>query len=105
MVNIAVIMALHRLPVPEIPGVPPELTAVLRDAMAADPARRTPSVAALRDALTSLRPGDDVPASPPRAPRPVSAAPAPSPPYATAPPPYGTPPVQGGSAGSRCGRI
>ncbi|MEU0485543.1 protein kinase [Streptosporangium sp. NPDC006013] len=97
-VNIAVIMALHRLPVPEIPGVPPELTAVLRDAMAADPARRTPSVAALRDALASLRPGGDAPASPPHAPRPVSPIPAPSPlpPYATVPPPYGTPPVQGG---------
>ncbi|MGC5012384.1 protein kinase domain-containing protein [Streptosporangium sp. DT93] len=54
-VNIAMIMALHRLPIPEIPGVPPELTAVLREAMAPDPARRTASVAALRDALTDLR--------------------------------------------------
>ncbi|GII02010.1 serine/threonine-protein kinase [Planobispora takensis] len=53
-VNIAVIMALHRQPIPELPGVPPELTEVLRQALATDPARRTPSVAALRDALTDL---------------------------------------------------
>ncbi|GAA3035923.1 hypothetical protein GCM10017559_74480 [Streptosporangium longisporum] len=68
-VNIAVIMALHRLPIPEIPGVPPELTAVLRAAMTPDPALRTPSVSALRDALTDLRLDRSVPggSSTPRA--------------------------------------
>lgn len=101
-VNIAVIMALHRLPVPEIPGVPPELTAVLRQAMATDPARRTPSVAALRNALTDLHLDRGVrqvsarPATP--APRPAAAAPL------TPPPPYGMPPghlTAGGEAGGR----
>ncbi|MCW2880638.1 MAG: Serine/threonine protein kinaselike protein [Sphaerisporangium sp.] len=53
-VNIAMIMALHRRPVPEIPGVPPELTAVLRAGMASDPRRRIPSAAALRDALSAI---------------------------------------------------
>ncbi|MFI6501206.1 serine/threonine-protein kinase [Nonomuraea typhae] len=53
--NLAAILALHRLPVPDVPGVPPQLTAVLRDALATDPARRTPSAAALRDALAAVR--------------------------------------------------
>ncbi|GAA3415685.1 serine/threonine-protein kinase [Streptosporangium vulgare] len=112
-VNIAVIMALHRLPVPEIPGVPPELTAVLREAMATDPARRTPSVAALRDALTDLRLEGGWPARrsptprpaappppPPRSPAPGT-GPASAPPYAEAPyaSPYGTPAARGGPGG------
>ncbi|GAA3103276.1 serine/threonine-protein kinase [Streptosporangium carneum] len=74
-VNIAVIMALHRLPIPEIPGVPPELTAVLRHAMDSDPGRRTSSVAALRDALTDLHMDRDV-----RGPRPIPPRPTPTPP-------------------------
>ncbi|MEO3812633.1 serine/threonine-protein kinase [Sphaerisporangium sp. B11E5] len=53
-VNVAMIMALHRLPVPEIPGVPPRLTAVLRTGLATHPHDRLPSAAALRDALTAL---------------------------------------------------
>ncbi|MFF5210993.1 serine/threonine-protein kinase [Streptosporangium sp. NPDC000396] len=69
--NIATIIALHRLPVPDIPGVPTELTAVLRQAMATDPRQRTPSVAALRDALTDLRLARSAPA-----PRPVGPPPA-----------------------------
>ncbi|WP_344921175.1 serine/threonine-protein kinase [Streptosporangium oxazolinicum] len=91
-VNIAVIMALHRLPIPEIPGVPPELTAVLREAMATDPARRTPSVAALRDALTDLRLEGSGPAHRSRAPRP-----------ALSPPVPGSPPMpgQGSASASR----
>ncbi|MER6830393.1 serine/threonine-protein kinase [Streptosporangium sp. NPDC000563] len=107
-VNIAVIMALHRLPVPDLPEVPPELTAVLREAMATDPARRTPSVAALRDALTDLRLEGGAPARshaprpavPHRAPRPApppvstpEKTPVPMPPHAS---PYGTPPGQRG---------
>ncbi|MBP2703821.1 protein kinase [Microbispora sp. RL4-1S] len=55
-VNIAAIMALHRLPIPGIPGVPAALTDVLRHGMASDPARRIPAAAALRDALAALAP-------------------------------------------------
>ncbi|WP_440099363.1 protein kinase domain-containing protein [Streptosporangium sp. H16] len=115
-VNIAVIMALHRLPVPEIPGVPPELTAVLREAMATDPARRTPSVSALRDALTDLRLEGGGPARRSPAPRPAAspssppvpasppapvAGPARTPPYAEPPyaSSYGTPAGRGGPGG------
>ncbi|MEQ4718846.1 serine/threonine-protein kinase [Nonomuraea sp. B19D2] len=68
--NLAMILALHRLPVPEIPGVPPELTAVLRRALASDPRERTPSAAAFRDALAA------VPLGPSSGP---AAVPAPSP--------------------------
>jgi len=53
-VNIGVIFALHRLPIPDIPGVPPELTAVLRHGMATDPRERLPGAAALRDALAAV---------------------------------------------------
>ncbi len=109
-VNIAVIMALHRLPIPEIPGVPPELTAVLRQAMDSDPARRTPSVAALRDALTDLHLDRGARGTRPIPPRPApTPAPGVSPggrpsapaaplatPFASAPggpSPYGMPPA------------
>ncbi|MFE3450115.1 protein kinase [Nonomuraea sp. NPDC059194] len=65
--NLAVIMALHRQPVPEIPGVPAAFTEVLRQALASDRGRRTPSAAAFRDALTALPPdaylGGGVPGS------------------------------------------
>ncbi|MEU8269090.1 protein kinase [Sphaerisporangium sp. NPDC049002] len=61
-VNIAMIMAMHRRPIPEIPGVPAGLTAVLRAGMATDPRERIPSAAALRDALSSL-PASALPAS------------------------------------------
>ncbi|MEU8382885.1 serine/threonine-protein kinase [Streptosporangium sp. NPDC048865] len=112
-VNIAVIMALHRLPIPEIPGVPPELTAVLREAMAGDPARRTPSVAALRDALTDLRLEGSGQARRSPTPRPAVSSPSPSssPRPVTGPPPapsyaeglyaspYGAPAVRGGPGG------
>ncbi|WP_182906972.1 serine/threonine-protein kinase [Microbispora sp. H13382] len=53
-VNVAAIMALHRLPIPDIPGVPAALTAVLRHGMASDPAQRVRTAAGLRDALTVL---------------------------------------------------
>ncbi|MFS1301953.1 serine/threonine-protein kinase [Streptosporangium longisporum] len=88
-VNIAVIMALHRLPIPEIPGVPPELTAVLRAAMTPDPALRTPSVSALRDALTDLRLDRSVPGGS-STPRPV-ASPVPPPASTPVPPRSGRP--------------
>jgi hypothetical protein len=53
-VNLAVIMVLHRRPIPEIPGVPPALTAVLRHGMATDPAQRVQTAAEFRDALAAL---------------------------------------------------
>ncbi|MCT9930277.1 protein kinase [Planotetraspora sp. A-T 1434] len=53
-VNIAVIMALHRRPIPDIPGVPSALTDVLRHGMASDPGQRIPTAAGLRDALAAL---------------------------------------------------
>ncbi|WP_432933684.1 protein kinase domain-containing protein [Microbispora sp. CA-135349] len=53
-VNIAAIMALHRLPIPDVPGVPAALTAVLRHGMATDPAQRIRTAAGLRDALAAL---------------------------------------------------
>ena len=93
-VNLAVVVALHRLPIPDIPGVPPELTALLRQAMATDPGQRTPSVAALRDALTDLRLDHGVPAPRPT-PHPDSPpASPPAQPFASAPSPYGMPPVR-----------
>ncbi|GAA3609752.1 hypothetical protein GCM10022419_113480 [Nonomuraea rosea] len=52
--NLAMILALHRLPVPDIPGVPPELTAVLRQALASDLRVRTPSAEAFRNALAAV---------------------------------------------------
>ncbi|WP_219825651.1 serine/threonine-protein kinase [Nonomuraea typhae] len=76
--NLAAILALHRLPVPDVPGVPPQLTAVLRDALATDPAHRTPSAAALRDALAAVHVD---PATPVR-------QAAPSPAFQPAPPGY-----------------
>ncbi|GAA4591407.1 hypothetical protein GCM10023194_50670 [Planotetraspora phitsanulokensis] len=53
-VNLAVIMVLHRRPVPEIPGVPAAFTAVLRHGMATDPAQRIQTAAEFRDALAAL---------------------------------------------------
>ncbi|WP_220506109.1 serine/threonine-protein kinase [Microbispora sp. H10830] len=55
-VNIAAIMALHRLPISDIPGVPAALTGVLRHGMETDPAQRIPTAAGLRDALAALTP-------------------------------------------------
>jgi hypothetical protein len=67
--DMAQLMAAHLRPVPDLPGVPPALTAVLRQAMAYDPAARPPSAAAFRDTLIGL----DYSAPPP-------VQPAPSPP-------------------------
>ncbi|MEN3539821.1 serine/threonine-protein kinase [Microbispora sp. ZYX-F-249] len=53
-VNVAAIIALHRLPIPDIPGVPAAFTAVLRHGMAGDPAQRIRTAAGLRDALAAL---------------------------------------------------
>ncbi|MFC4587794.1 serine/threonine-protein kinase [Sphaerisporangium corydalis] len=103
-VNIAVIMALHRRPVPEIPGVPPELTAVLRAGLATDPRERVPSAAALRDALSAVPAHVLSGARPAPAPHPMAPGQGPSRPGAphsgpSGPSPYD--PSRPGSAPSR----
>jgi serine/threonine protein kinase len=50
----AAIYFLHSQPVDDIPGVPPRMLAILRQCLAADPAQRLPSAAALRDDLAML---------------------------------------------------
>ena len=52
--GIATIIALHDQPVNDVAGTPPGLMAILRRALAADPAARPPGAAALRDALAAL---------------------------------------------------
>ncbi|WP_237107419.1 serine/threonine-protein kinase [Nonomuraea sp. MG754425] len=89
--NLAMILALHRLPVPDLPGVPPELSAVLRRALASDPRERTPGAAAFRDALAAVPlpppagPSSGPPASAPPASAPLASAPLVSVPFAAAP--------------------
>jgi serine/threonine protein kinase len=48
------IVRYHDEPVPDLPGVPPEVTEVLRRGMAPDPAHRYPDAASFRAALTRL---------------------------------------------------
>nr|WP_062333091.1 serine/threonine-protein kinase [Herbidospora sakaeratensis] len=79
--NIAVIMALHRQPVPDVPGVPQGLLNVLRHALVTDPAQRTQTAAELRDALATLDADGNATAA-----RPVAPVPA--------PPPYQPPPLR-----------
>ncbi|HEY2266429.1 MAG TPA: serine/threonine-protein kinase [Streptosporangiaceae bacterium] len=57
----ATLMRLHDEPVRDVPGAPADLMALLRAAMAPDPAMRPPGAAALRDALAGL--GGRVPAA------------------------------------------
>jgi Protein kinase domain len=52
--SLMAIMMLHDKPVEDVPGAPPELMALLRQGLAADPAARLGSAAALRDALAAL---------------------------------------------------
>jgi serine/threonine protein kinase len=52
--SIAELITRHGLPIPDLPGAPPALTEVLRQAMAPDPAHRLPSAEALREALAGL---------------------------------------------------
>lgn len=53
-ISLAELIVRHGAPIPDLPGVPPALTAVLRHAMAADPAERLPDAASLRDALEAV---------------------------------------------------
>ena len=52
--GVMTILAMHLQPVDDIPGVPPAMLAILRQCLAADPAQRLPSAAALRDELAAL---------------------------------------------------
>jgi serine/threonine protein kinase len=72
--SIAEIITRHDQPIPDLPGVSPALTEVLRHSMAPDPARRLPGAAALRDALAALAGTETVPIVPGRPVRPVRQA-------------------------------
>ena len=52
--GMAAILALHGRPVEDIPGVPGRMTDILRACLAADPSRRLPSAALLRDELAAV---------------------------------------------------
>ncbi|SDG72660.1 Serine/threonine protein kinase [Sinosporangium album] len=101
--NIAMIMALHRLPVPDLSGVPADVTALLRQAMDVDPARRPAGAAALRDALAALPLSASAPAhapraaTPPQGPEALRGAP-PSPRVSAGTGPGGLPPYGGADA-------
>lgn len=82
--GVATILALHDKPVDDIVGVPPRLLDILRQCLAADPAQRLPSAAALRDNLAALvqQPAHDpvnrVPYTPPDLVAPNPAPPGPA---------------------------
>jgi hypothetical protein len=59
--GMATILALHGQHVEDIPGVPGRMTDILRACLAADPSRRLPSAAALRDELAALLSGGRAP--------------------------------------------
>lgn len=67
--SIAEVIVRHTWPLPDLPGVSPAFTDVLRRAMAADPADRTPDAAAFRDALAAVDLGTSAPAAPDTPPR------------------------------------
>jgi Protein kinase domain len=52
--GMATILALHGQQVADIPGVPGRMMDILRECLAADPSRRLPSAASLRDELAAL---------------------------------------------------
>jgi serine/threonine protein kinase len=56
--GMATILALHGQQVEDIPGVPGRMTDILRACLAADPSRRLPSAASLRDELAALLSGE-----------------------------------------------
>ncbi|WP_395105493.1 protein kinase [Actinomadura sp. SCN-SB] len=80
--GIAELMAAQARPVPDVPGVPAPFMAVLRQAMAFDPAARTPSAAALKDALAALDPRASAATGPKSVPLVYQGSPAPPPVYA-----------------------
>jgi hypothetical protein len=96
--GLATILALHDKPVDDVPGAPPGLMPVLRRCLAADPASRLPTAAALRDALAALPEG---PVRPPRPSTPDSLPVAARPPAPARPPsvPRARRPVPAGPAG------
>jgi hypothetical protein len=68
------IIRLHDAPVPDLPGVPPGLTAVLRRSLAKAPDQRYPNAAALRDDLARWTvPGQSVTITNPIRPAPPAA--------------------------------
>ena len=78
--SVVALIAARLGPVPDIPGAPPGLVAVLRRAMAYDPVERPKSAAALRDALAAadLSPrGSGMPYVPGPAPRHAGPGPGP----------------------------
>src|SRR5262249_15246875 len=56
--GMATILALHRRRVMDIPVVPLRMVGILRACLAADPSRRLPSAASLRDELAALLGGE-----------------------------------------------
>ncbi len=72
--GVMTILAMHLQPVDDIPGVPPAMLAILRQCLAADPAQRLPSAAALRDELAALLGQPTRPPVATMAPRPVPVA-------------------------------
>jgi serine/threonine protein kinase len=56
--GMATILALHGQQVEGIPGVPGRMMDILRACLAADPSRRLPSAASLRDELAALLGGE-----------------------------------------------
>lgn len=56
--GVATILALHGQQVEDIPGVPGRMMDILRECLAADPSRRLPSAASLRDELAALLGGE-----------------------------------------------
>ncbi|MEH0418525.1 serine/threonine-protein kinase [Streptomyces sp. B21-083] len=95
--GIAEVIVRHTWPLPDLPGVHPRFTEVLRHAMAPDPADRLPSAAALRDALAAVDlAGPEDPAGTAAVPIPVPVAvPAAVPPFVppSAPPTTVQPPA------------
>ena len=89
--GLATILGYHDNPVDDVPGAPPELLAVLQRCLAADPAERLPTAAALRDALTGLAAQASPAALREPAARPLSRVTSGGPPWSPAPPVSGDP--------------